>query len=56
MQNRFRLFSILAISLLLIAGSGCHAARGLGQDIKESAATADEHLHQTDAWMQEHMW
>jgi predicted small secreted protein len=46
------------IILLLVVGTlcGCHAAKGLGQDIKESTTTAGEKIQQADSWMQEHMW
>ena len=59
MKNLNGIKSFLSCAaLILMVGvlSGCHAAKGLGQDIKESTATAGEHLQATDAWLREHAW
>jgi predicted small secreted protein len=50
------LLSCISMALLLGALTGCHAAKGLGRDIKESTTTAGHKLQETDAWLQEHAW
>ena len=58
MNILIRLKAAVFLSGLVVVSAlcGCHAAKGLGQDIKESTTTAAGHIQQADSWLQEQAW